>query len=382
MKYPLPSSTYSFNAGAGTITFTGTVPAEISSILQITNITRGVLLFQPQAGPSFTASYATPVLTLAASTAGHSNSDKLLIIYDDGVTSLAAGAATSSNQATSNTLLTSLDTKVPALSNGNVPVAPNITRGSGVSDTNTTRVALATDSGVLTTLTSLDSKTLTPINGRHPVDGSGVTQPISATALPLPAGAATETTLSAVNAKLPPLISGRQPVDGSGVTQPISATALPLPAGAATETTLSAVNAKLPALVAGAVPVSIATPVLASTVASTTSSATTLYSVNSLATTNAANIKASGANLYGLSVMNTSNATRYIRLYNLATAPVVGTSVPIIVVAVPATSSKEVQYTPALRFATGLAVSITSGAPVLNTGVVVAGDVQLTISYA
>ncbi|MGX9981118.1 hypothetical protein [Methylobacterium fujisawaense] len=35
-------------------------------------------------------------------------------------------------------------------------------------------------------------------------------------------------------ARIPALVSGRMPVDGSGVTQPISAAALPLPAGAAT----------------------------------------------------------------------------------------------------------------------------------------------------
>jgi hypothetical protein len=47
---------------------------------------------------------------------------------------------------------------------------------------------------------------------------------------------------------MPTLVSGRQPVDGSGVTQPISASALPLPTGAASETTLAAMNGKIPSL--------------------------------------------------------------------------------------------------------------------------------------
>ena len=75
------------------------------------------------------------------------------------------------------------------------------------------------------------------------------TQPVSATALPLPAGASSETTLSAVNTKIPSNLtvsSTRLLVDGSGVTQPVSATALPLPSGASSETTLSAVNTKIP----------------------------------------------------------------------------------------------------------------------------------------
>ena len=116
--------------------------------------------------------------------------------------------------------------------------------------------------------------------------------------------------------------------------------------------------------------------------ASTTSSATTLYTVNSAATTNAASIKATGANLYGISVMNTSAATKYVRLFNLTTAPTVGTSVPIMVVAIPATSSKEIQYVPAVRFGTGLSVAITGGAAATDSTAVAAGDVQLLVSYA
>lgn len=96
-------------------------------------------------------------------------------------------------------------------------------------------------------------------------DGSGVTQPVSATSLPLPAGAATETTLAAIKNTdgvkkiVDPLPAGTNTLgkvdqgaagatawktDGSGVTQPISAASLPLPAGAATETTLGNIKSK------------------------------------------------------------------------------------------------------------------------------------------
>jgi hypothetical protein len=115
---------------------------------------------------------------------------------------------------------------------------------------------------------------------------------------------------------------------------------------------------------------------------STSSSGTVLYTVNSAATTNAAAIKASGANLYGISVMNASAATKYVRLFNLTVAPTVGTSVPIMVVAVPATSSKEILYVPAVRFGTGLSVAITGGAAATDSTAVAAGDVQLLVSYA
>lgn len=99
----------------------------------------------------------------------------------------------------------------------------------------------------ITKLTSIDGKlpsNLTVTSTRLLVDGSGVTQPVSAASLPLPSGAATETTLSALNTKIPSSLtvsSTRLLVDGSGVTQPISASSLPLPSGAAT-------SAKQPAL--------------------------------------------------------------------------------------------------------------------------------------
>jgi hypothetical protein len=52
------------------------------------------------------------------------------------------------------------------------------------------------------------------------------------------------------------------------------------------------------------------------------------------------------------------------------------------VVAVPATSSKEIVYVPALRIANGLGVAITGGAAATDNTAVAAGDVQLLVSYA
>jgi hypothetical protein len=106
--------------------------------------------------------------------------------------------------------------------------APDV--NSGNKSAGTQRVVLATDQPQLTNALK--------------VDGSGATQPVSASALPLPSGAATA-------AKQPALGTAGTPaadvvtvqgvasmtalkVDGSAVTQPISATALPLPSGAAT----------------------------------------------------------------------------------------------------------------------------------------------------
>ena len=72
------------------------------------------------------------------------------------------------------------------------------------------------------------------------VDGSAVTQPISAAALPLPAGAATQTTLAAISAQLPASLGAKATAASVAVniasdqTVPVSAASLPLPTGAAT----------------------------------------------------------------------------------------------------------------------------------------------------
>ena len=209
MKQLLLPSNVAFNVGAKTLTFSNTIPANIGSILHVTNVTRGVLYFQPQAGLNFSGSYTSPVLTLNCSTIGHNAGDSLEIFYDNGVSA-------------------------------------------------------ATDIGI----TGVSGKTLTDVvnalgaGENVSVSNFPATQPVSAVSLPLPTGAATSALQTTGNASLatiatntPTLISGRQPVDGSGVTQPVSivtmpttpvtgtfwqttqpvsATTLPLPTGAAT----------------------------------------------------------------------------------------------------------------------------------------------------
>lgn len=112
-----------------------------------------------------------------------------------------------------------------------------------------------------------------------------------------------------------------------------------------------------------------------------TTNGTTTTTLNSAATTNAANVKATAGLVFNISVMNTSAATKYVRLYNKATAPTVGTDVPVMVIAVPATSSKEITINYGLKFATGIGYSITNAAGATDATAVAAGDVQLLINW-
>lgn len=133
----------------------------------------------------------------------------------------------------------------------------NVVAGAGTDGAKeTTALAiLAAVDGVESSLTSIDNKNPTLVSGRVPVDGSGVTQPVSATSLPLPTGAATETSLSSLNGKVVAVNTGAVVVSSSV-----------LPAGASTSanqvtsnSSLASIDTKTPALgqalAAGSTPV-------------------------------------------------------------------------------------------------------------------------------
>lgn len=126
MKQLLPPANAAFDASAQTITFSTTIPATISHILHVTNVTRGVILFQPQAGTGLSGTYASPVLTLNFDTTTYADADKLEIFYDDALTSTAVtGTFWQATQPVSGPLT---DTELRATA---VPVSGTVTATTG-----------------------------------------------------------------------------------------------------------------------------------------------------------------------------------------------------------------------------------------------------------
>lgn len=209
------------------------------------------------------------------------------------------------------------------------------------------------------------------------------TQPVSADALPLPAGASTEATLAALkavadtiataaaaiqiaaealNAKATTIntgaIAGTVALDAgslaaletiqvgnfptgffvtgaveitndSGAAIPVSATALPLPTGAATQATLASVDGKLPALDTGRVPVILPaggggltdSELRASAVPVIQSGATTGTPANVAASAASVVLLAANAARKGAVIYNDSTATLYVLLAASAASP-------------------------------------------------------------
>lgn len=109
----------------------------------------------------------------------------------------------------------------------------------------------------------------------------------------------------------------------------------------------------------------------------------TPYSLNSAATTNAVVARAIGATLWNLVAFNSGASTAYVKLYNSVAAPTVGTTVPIVVLSIPAgTTASLPASTCGYRFSSGIALSIQGGAADADATAVAAGQVKVHLNYS
>lgn len=107
----------------------------------------------------------------------------------------------------------------------------------------------------------------------------------------------------------------------------------------------------------------------------------TALSVVTTASTNASSQKATAGNLFELACSNPTATAAYVKFYNKATAPTVGTDVPVLTVPVGAGATVTIPFgNIGKRFATGIAMAVTAAAAATDTGVAVAG-VQIHGSY-
>lgn len=107
----------------------------------------------------------------------------------------------------------------------------------------------------------------------------------------------------------------------------------------------------------------------------------TAYFLNSAAGTNGALIITGTSGVQAFFASNVGATGAFVKLYNKATAPVVGTDVPEMIIAVPAGGL--VELTPGFagyRFALGLGIAITGAAADTDTTAVAAGQVKVKLS--
>lgn len=106
--------------------------------------------------------------------------------------------------------------------------------------------------------------------------------------------------------------------------------------------------------------------------------------VISAASTNATSVKGSAGQLYWLHVVNTNAAARFLKLYNKATAPTVGTDVPIHTFAIPGNTGGAgfvIALPVPITFATGIALALTTGVADADAGAVAANEIVVNGGY-
>lgn len=105
------------------------------------------------------------------------------------------------------------------------------------------------------------------------------------------------------------------------------------------------------------------------------------YRLLSAATTNGNNIKASAGQVYAFVLANTTATVKFVKLYNKATAPTVGTDTPVETYMVPASSNLVINLVVGGAFATGIGIGITALVADSDTTAVAANDVVVDLFY-
>lgn len=97
--------------------------------------------------------------------------------------------------------------------------------------------------------------------------------------------------------------------------------------------------------------------------------------VSAAASTNATSAKASAGRLFSLIGYNAAAANRFLKLYNKASAPTVGTDTPLLTIVLPATTAFAIDFPSPIEFDLGIAYALTTGVADADTGALTAADV-------
>lgn len=106
------------------------------------------------------------------------------------------------------------------------------------------------------------------------------------------------------------------------------------------------------------------------------------YRLLSAATTNANVVKGSAGGLYGWYIYNANAAVRYLKLYDKASAPVVGTDTPDMTIPIPPGAAANVAFPFGISFANGIGLAITTGVADSDVAAVAANEIVVNLIYA
>lgn len=92
-------------------------------------------------------------------------------------------------------------------------------------------------------------------------------------------------------------------------------------------------------------------------------------------------VKASAGQLYGYYIFNGGSATAFLKFYNKATAPTVGTDTPVITIPLAAGAGANVEFTQGVAFDTGIGIGATTEVGDSGTTAPGANEVVVNLFY-
>ena len=105
--------------------------------------------------------------------------------------------------------------------------------------------------------------------------------------------------------------------------------------------------------------------------------------VSAAASTNGTSAKAAAGDIFAIQGYNAAATVRYLKIYNKASAPTVGTDVPVKTIALAPSSAFNLSFPVGYYCSAGIAYALTTGSADSDTGNLTAGDILgLNIDYA
>jgi len=304
------------------------------------------------------------------------NSEPVVVASDQApIPVTVSGVATSARQDTGNTSVASIDTKTPALGQAlaanSVPVIlpaatvttltpPAAITGFGTAANQSTIIGHVDgiETAIASTNTKLDTvnTNLGTIDGR--VDGLEASNSAIQTAVQL-----LDDTIFTDDAAFTP---GTSKVQAVGFL--------------ADETATDSVDEGD----AGAARMTLDRKQIVTTYAHAAGGATP-YKLVSAATTNATSVKASAGTVYMITASNVNAAARYLKLYNKASAPTVGTDAPVLTLIIPGNTAGAGTNIPVptcgLAFSTGIAFALTTEATDAGATGVAVSEIVINLGW-
>lgn len=104
--------------------------------------------------------------------------------------------------------------------------------------------------------------------------------------------------------------------------------------------------------------------------------------LSAAADTNSTLVKNAAGDVFYIHGRNANAAARYLKLYNKATAPTVGTDTPVVTLYLAAQADFKFEFPKGFYFATGIGFGLTTGVADADTGALTAADIlALNIMY-